>query len=659
MQQIMYTAGEMSMIYHVTKYGDDYNVGSKERPFLTIQKAANVAVAGDTIVVHEGIYREWVKPVNGGLAADKRIVYQAAEGEKVIIKGSEIVKGWEEVSGTVWKAVVSNTLFGDFNPFEKTITGDWIVFPYEDPVHLGEVYLNGRSFYEAKSLEEVCNPQRREKVYGQPFSQTEEAGKSADMTLYQWYAEVEREDTIIYANFHGADPNEECVEINVRKCCFFPETTGLNYITVQGFEMAQAATSWAPPTAEQVGIIGPNWSKGWIIENNIFHDAKCSAVCLGKEKTTGDNNFTKWRRKPGYQYQMEAVFLARNIGWSKERIGSHIVRNNIIYDCGQNGVVGHMGCAFSEIYGNEIYRIGIKREYFGWEIAAIKFHAAIDVQIYHNYIHHSLEGLWLDWQAQGTRVSGNIFDCNAKDIKIEVSHGPCLVDNNIFTGDYFLENVAQGSAFVHNLCGGYMRHWKASNRATPYHLPHSTDLLGTTLVYGNDDRWFRNIFIGGDKEDEKYGTADYDGAPVSLEEYIERVRALGEGDVEKFEKVEQPAYISGNVYLNGAKAFDREAEYYADAGKEVNPGLYLEDKAEGVYLHITLPEEIFAVKTDIVDSGKLGMTRLTEERFESPEGRDIVFDTDFLGQKRGEKPVVGPIEGLTAGENVICIWERN
>ena len=43
----------------------------------------------------------------------------------------------------------------------------------------------------------------------------------------------------------------------------------------------------------------PNWSKGWIIEHNIFHDAKCSAVCLGKEKTTGDNNFYKWRRKPG------------------------------------------------------------------------------------------------------------------------------------------------------------------------------------------------------------------------------------------------------------------------------------------------------------------------------------------------------------------------
>lgn len=85
----------------------------------------------------------------------------------------------------------------------------------------------------------------------------------------------------------------------------------MNYITVRGFEMAHAATPWEPPTAAQPGMIGPNWAKGWIIENNDLHDAKCSAVSLGKEVSTGDNDFSKWQRKPGYQYQMEAVFRGR------------------------------------------------------------------------------------------------------------------------------------------------------------------------------------------------------------------------------------------------------------------------------------------------------------------------------------------------------------
>lgn len=50
----------MPFEYHVAKSGSDYALGTKQNPFLTINKAASVAVAGDTIIVHEGVYREWV-----------------------------------------------------------------------------------------------------------------------------------------------------------------------------------------------------------------------------------------------------------------------------------------------------------------------------------------------------------------------------------------------------------------------------------------------------------------------------------------------------------------------------------------------------------------------------------------------------------------------
>ena len=159
-----------------------------------------------------------------------------------------------------------------------------MVEPREHPVHLGEIYLNGEAMYEAKTLDELYNPTERHGTVVENWWGVKECYQEPHKTVYLWYACTEREHTILYANFQDNNPNEECVEINVRKCCFFPVTTGVNYITVRGFEMAQAATAWAPPTAEQVGIIGPNWSKGWIIEDNIFHDAKCSAVSLGKEK---------------------------------------------------------------------------------------------------------------------------------------------------------------------------------------------------------------------------------------------------------------------------------------------------------------------------------------------------------------------------------------
>ncbi len=67
-------------IYHVAKSGNDRNPGTQERPFLTIQKAADMAEAGDCAVVHQGEYREWVKPRNGGLSCGCPVTCQAALG---------------------------------------------------------------------------------------------------------------------------------------------------------------------------------------------------------------------------------------------------------------------------------------------------------------------------------------------------------------------------------------------------------------------------------------------------------------------------------------------------------------------------------------------------------------------------------------------------
>jgi hypothetical protein len=118
----------------------------------------------------------------------------------------------------------------------------------------------------------------------------------------------------------------------------------------------------------------------WIIENNIIHDSKCSAISIGKEGSTGHLYHSTRKDKTGHQYQLESVFSAEHIGWSKESIGSHIIRNNTIYDCGQNAIVGHLGCVFSEIYNNHIYRIAIKREFWGHEIAGIKDTDFLDEQ---------------------------------------------------------------------------------------------------------------------------------------------------------------------------------------------------------------------------------------------------------------------------------------
>jgi len=95
--------------YHVSKAGVDTNPGSKSKPFKTISADAQIAQPGDVITVHAGMYRERVNPPRGVTSDDKRIVYRAAPGEAVVIKGSEIIKGWDKVQENVWEAVLPNS----------------------------------------------------------------------------------------------------------------------------------------------------------------------------------------------------------------------------------------------------------------------------------------------------------------------------------------------------------------------------------------------------------------------------------------------------------------------------------------------------------------------------------------------------------------------
>jgi len=50
----------------------------------------------------------------------------------------------------------------------------------------------------------------------------------------------------------------------------------------------------------------------------------------------------------------------------------------------------------------------------------------------------------------------------------------------------------------------------------------------------------------------------------------------------------------------------------------------------------------FLPESNLICSDTLGMAFEPEERFEGPNGEDIIFDTDFYGMHRPAKPVAGP-----------------
>ncbi len=393
--------------YHVDKAGNDNNPGSKGSPFLTINKAAQVARPGDTVIVHAGTYREWVQPLRGGVSDELRITYRAATGEKVVIKGSERVNTWKSQGNGMWKVELDDSFFAPSNwyPFRDTVLGehqigkDWLGVGRW--CHKGEVFLNEDRYIEKNALDE-CRK-----------------------TPGSWFTSRQGTTQSIYANFGDHDPNRELAEITVRHAVFGKDVQdGIDFITVDGLTLMQSSEEWLPTYA------GPN-SRGVIF-------------------TSGT----------GWVIQNCTVLFAKMRGIVTDHGSHHVVRNNTIGKCGSAGIGG----ADTEgvvISGNWIYDIHGDQPYTGAEHGGIKYHTSRNLIISGNIISgvHALEdmgdkgmGIWMDWPKGNNRITGNVVvNCTGRGLMIENPFGPHLIDNNVLINNQWPSHFESANILVNNL----------------------------------------------------------------------------------------------------------------------------------------------------------------------------------------------------------------
>jgi len=585
--------------YHVAKNGNDQATGTRQAPFLTINRAAEVAAAGETITVHEGIYREHIRPQRGGTDNSQRIVYRAAKGENVEIRGSEVVKEWKSLGKNVWLVTLANTYFGDYNPYAINVDGPYIV--YGQWHHCGEVYLNGVSLSEQKTEAEV-----REK----PLS---------------WFTKVDAEQTTILANFGNNDPGKELVEINVRESLFSPETLGVNFITIEGFHFRHAAPNWAPPNNanpdpvisiqhRQVGAIAPRLGRGWIIRNNVITDIKCVGIICGVE-TLGKHN----------------AYLYSQI----EKFGEHEILDNYIARCGQGGIAGKIGICRSVVKGNLIEQTNHKRQFGGHETAGIKFHGGVDVVIENNLIRGVYVGgagggfgIWIDFANQNTRITRNIIYDTAEDALIfEMNHGPMLVDNNIFFGSVYSVGtdavVTAHNLFINKL-HKIQKDFVDPGRKAGYYKPHTREEITKVVSMPNEGFWFNNIFANS---------------------------GIYEPQFDSFKGLQ----ANHNLYLEGGKKLTR-----ADANSWAKPNFKTEhtikETANGVTIEFKLPVEMSSMKADWVDARRVGYFDIPAQTITDRNSQPLKINHDFNDEKRGY-PIPGPL--ANPGVNNKVVWQLN
>jgi parallel beta helix pectate lyase-like protein len=339
------------------------------------------------------------------------------------------------------------------------------------------------------------------------------------------------------------------------------------------------------------------------------------------------------------------ILRALEAGWSREKVGSHIVRNNVIFNCEQAGIVGSLGAIYSVIANNHIYNIWTKRQFAGAEIAGLKLHGAIDVVIRNNRIHNAKRGMWMDWMAQGTRITGNLlYDNSTDDIFMEVDHGPFVVDNNLLLSSLSLRDMSEGGAYVHNLMTGKIFSQVEPRRSTPYHKAHSTALAGLNSIAGGDNRFYNNIFVGnGGPPDEG---AEGDASPL-------RIGGFG---LWVYNHREYPLQTGGNVYLWGARPYFKEDGALNVAGPD--PKITLTEEADGVYLRVNPGVEAEKAAARLVNTEMLGKAKVPGLPYQNADGSPLILDTDYFGKKRKAAALTaGPFETLNQGEAPLKVWQ--
>jgi Right handed beta helix region len=412
---------------------DDAGPGTKERPFRTIGKAADVLQPGERVVIAEGIYREVVQPKNGGAGADRMIGYEAADGANVIVRGSMVVAdGWRSTAAgpgrgggggqgqnqaRTWEVDLDGRWFGGYNPFgmmnmpqqrwqymnRMSINVHNILVPYTRV--RGIMFVDGKPLDQVRVTSELFGRDPSWAIGGrsQPYSAElfRELGGGQGKYL------VDQSGLSLRVRMPNDDgPDGHLIEVTTKAQVFAP-ARGLGYIRVKGITFEHAGNNFPFP---QTGMVSTNGGHHWIIEGNTFQWA--NSICLSVGGGGGP---------------------AAGGGTT-----SHIIRGNTMRYCGLSGLTG-MGTSNLLVEDNLFEWIGWQNAEHMSESAGIKFHNARNLLLRNNVIRHmrNASGIWLDVGNINCRLTRNVFTdiltAHAA-IWVEASHEQNQVDTNLIIG---------------------------------------------------------------------------------------------------------------------------------------------------------------------------------------------------------------------------------
>ncbi|MCP4712754.1 MAG: hypothetical protein GY869_29350, partial [Planctomycetes bacterium] len=194
------------------------------------------------------------------------------------------------------------------------------------------------------------------------------------------------------------------------------------------------------------------------------------------------------------------------------------------------------------------------------------------------------------------------YDFISPVLKIEVNHGPIIIDNNILIGSQIAQ-WGDAGVFIHNLLVNVTFHYKNDSRQVPYYQPHSTVEAGRAITPNHYDKFINNIFIGNG---------------------LDGVSGTATGTVMDY-----------NVFLGGAqKNSVQDGASIVDAA---NPNFQLTEDSDSVVIDFELPASLFSATYDMITYDLIGEFPVPQLMMENPDGSYLNITSDYYNQ-----PIIYP-----------------
>jgi len=622
----------------------DTNPGTQQEPLLTIQRAADLAQPGDTIRIHEGVYRETVRPPRGG-EAGQPIVYQGDPEGKTILRGSVVWDGqWtgSDLHGG-HTAPIDFPMEDDYNPYALALN---VAHPPYRELQIRPV---------TNSTDKLVATTGQLFVNSHPYRQV---AALTNLVAQTWM--VDRDGKRIHIRMpEGESPDDAQIEVTTRKHLFMPQHRGFGYIHLRHLVFEHATP---PGPFPQRGMVSTRTGHHWIIEHCVFAHSMTVGLDCGHE---------------GYGktfvgvYESDEYEKANKEGSNAYSNGSHIVRYNRIAHNAVCGIAVYR-TVNSIFYGNtfennahmmEILGPGRKKiddyktERTNWnEYAAFKSHGFRDSVIVGNLFTKNHGGLFLDTEFNGAIVSANVFVRNhSNSLILErpwTDEAQMYAINNVFiangendmrTMDLSRATLANNLFLKSNKLTPYDLAYYDLNRSAPFcfifnYQPGVAMMRGGYHISVMGNRILNNVILG--------NTASAHVVPPP--EFAERFRKFYRDNLFDYNVIESPAFGLHTYELPG------EGKRKITGTQEVGLDVWRDKMGHGK-------------NTVVYDSATMGTIRELDESILEMDLKKGFFElktcpvprrrTDFFGKPvPTDGALPGPFEGLREGRQTLKIW---